>query len=224
MNIDYEKLKLIYERLIGNNKILTEMNKKLEKLEKQESNLNKEEMNYQNKIQELNEIKESLQNYPTLMDGVNKKMTWIYIILTIILNICLFGFDFAVVIDWLILLIYVVLLFGLTLIDLPYKDIAISKTWKEEDVDSLLDLTESKLHKLQIKKNDIITQIEDLADEIEMLKDQISADEDFLKANNKFSKEMQVEEEINNVLNEPNNTKGIKLERRKDKNYGRKNI
>ena len=128
MNNDFENiewLKQIRQRLVVNEKLLTEMYKKLKKLETQESYLNREEMKYQNKIQELD--------------------------------------------------------------------------------------------KLQIKKNDVIIQIDDLADEIEILKNQISADEEILKINNRISNEINIEEEINNILNEPNKEKGKKLERRRDK-------
>ncbi len=75
----------------------------------------------------------------------------------------------------------------------------------------------AELNKLQIKKNDVITQIDDLANEIEILKDQINTDEEHLNINNRYSSSMSIEEEINNILNEPNNKKGIKLERRRDK-------
>ncbi len=128
MNNDFENiewLKQIRQRLVVNEKLLTEMYKKLKKLETQESYLNREEMKYQNKIQELD--------------------------------------------------------------------------------------------KLQIKKNDVIIQIDDLADEIEILKNQISADEEILKINNRISNEINIEEEINNILNDRDNNVGKKLERRRDK-------
>lgn len=128
MNNDFENiewLKQIRQRVVVNEKLLTDMYKKLKKLETQESYLNREEMKHQNKI--------------------------------------------------------------------------------------------AKLDKLQIKKNDIMIQIDDLADEIEILKNQISADEEILKINNRISNEINIEEEINNILNEPNNEKGKKLERRRDK-------